>query len=677
MAIKHATTKSPGDVLYAVADWNANHTGTEPYDSHLTNYSNPHQTTALQVGAVDLTSNQTIGGVKTFTSIPILPSSSPTSNNEAVRKKYVDDIATGLTWKKPVLDMDLSTPPENPAEGDRYRVKPPGTGAWTGYNNHLMEWSGSAWQTDGTPQSGWAVFSTDDNKGWTYDGSAWIQFSGGGAYEAGDGLDLIGTTFSIDLKSNDGLAIKDTELGVDYDNSSIGIVNNKLAVKSSGITNDMLAGNISDSKLNTITTPNKVSWVSVNKTGSKLNDIDDVNAPDPTDGQLLSWDEASSTWIPKTIEAGGGVASTTIMDVDIVSSPQTAQTWTDMPSALTELFGNTNNRIKIDLSTATKYRIVVNQSASGASGADLNLQYSTDNVTFLPADTNGAGEVDIGTGTGVKVGNWADLVAGAKADRWIRIVGKEGNGTTDPAFRQIRVQFLVPGGTGGGGVTSFNGRTGAVIPETNDYTWAQINKTTSSIADITTRSHTLLTDIGTNTHSQIDNFISSKAQANGLASLDADSKVVQNPANATATPTANKIPIADENGKLDSWITATNNDASIEFLIDGSGSAITTGVKGDLEVPFNCTINSATLLADQTGSIVIDIWKDSYTNYPPTDEDSITASTPPTITNGIKSQDTTLTGWNKTLTKGETLRFNVDSCSTITRVLLSLKVDKT
>lgn len=85
--------------------------------------------------------------------------------------------------------------------------------------------------------------------------------------------------------------------------------------------------------------------------------------------------------------------------------------------------------------------------------------------------------------------------------------------------------------------------------------WSQIDKSTSSIADITTRSHTALTDIGTNAHSAIDTFIGTKAQASGLASLDGSSLVVQNPANATATPTASKIPIADGSGKLDGWIT--------------------------------------------------------------------------------------------------------------------------
>lgn len=46
-----------------------------------------------------------------------------------------------------------------------------------------------------------------------------------------------------------------------------------------------------------------------------------------------------------------------------------------------------------------------------------------------------------------------------------------------------------------------------------------------------------------------------KAAASGLASLDGSSKVVQDPANATATATASKIPIADGSGKLDTWVS--------------------------------------------------------------------------------------------------------------------------
>jgi len=45
-------------------------------------------------------------------------------------------------------------------------------------------------------------------------------------------------------------------------------------------------------------------------------------------------------------------------------------------------------------------------------------------------------------------------------------------------------------------------------------------------------------------------LLSRKAAASGYASLDAGTLVVQNPTNATATPTASKIPIADGSGKL-------------------------------------------------------------------------------------------------------------------------------
>jgi hypothetical protein len=53
-----------------------------------------------------------------------------------------------------------------------------------------------------------------------------------------------------------------------------------------------------------------------------------------------------------------------------------------------------------------------------------------------------------------------------------------------------------------------------------------------------------------------------KAAASGVASLDGSSKVVQDPANATATPTASKIVIADGSGKVDGWVTDAAADGS-------------------------------------------------------------------------------------------------------------------
>lgn len=111
----------------------------------------------------------------------------------------------------------------------------------------------------------------------------------------------------------------------------------------------------------------------------------------------------------------------------------------------------------------------------------------------------------------------------------------------------------------------------------------------------------------------------------------------------------------------------------LTFIIDGGGAAITTGIKGDLEIPFAMTITGWTALADQSGSIVVDIWKDTYANFPPTVADTITASDKPTISTATKGQDLAPTGWTTAVTAGDILRFNVDSITTCQRVTLAVR----
>lgn len=115
----------------------------------------------------------------------------------------------------------------------------------------------------------------------------------------------------------------------------------------------------------------------------------------------------------------------------------------------------------------------------------------------------------------------------------------------------------------------------------------------------------------------------------------------------------------------------------LPFVIDGNGSEIPVGVAGELFINNDLTLLGWTVLADQVGSIVIDIWKDTYENYPPTDDDSMPGASGnlPTISSEVKGQAVTLTDWSSvSLSEGDTLRFNVDSCSSITRATLILKV---
>lgn len=142
--------------------------------------------------------------------------------------------------------------------------------------------------------------------------------------------------------------------------------------------------------------------------------------------------------------------------------------------------------------------------------------------------------------------------------------------------------------------------------------------------------------------------------------------VVQDPA---GTPAAKKAALSALRTKL-------LGASSISFIIDGGGAEIETGIKGDIRVPFACTIVGVILLADQSGSIVVDIWKDTYANHPATDADSITASAPPTISAAAKSEDNTITGWTTAVNAGDILRFNVDSVTDIQRVTVALQVTR-
>ena len=116
---------------------------------------------------------------------------------------------------------------------------------------------------------------------------------------------------------------------------------------------------------------------------------------------------------------------------------------------------------------------------------------------------------------------------------------------------------------------------------------------------------------------------------------------------------------------------------SIQFVSDGGGSVLTTGVKSYVTVPYDCTVQSWTILAENSGSVVVDVWKDTYANYPPTVADTIAGTEKPTISSGIKNQDNSLITWTTALSQGDVLGFNIDSVTDITKISLSIDVEVT
>lgn len=121
----------------------------------------------------------------------------------------------------------------------------------------------------------------------------------------------------------------------------------------------------------------------------------------------------------------------------------------------------------------------------------------------------------------------------------------------------------------------------------------------------------------------------------------------------------------------------TSNIGNFGITIDGGGSAITTGVKGSVVVPYDCYIDSWTIVSDVSGSIVVDVWKGTspYT-IPTSAAQSIAGSEKPTLSTQQINTDLNLTTWTTPLQVGDVLVFNVDSAATLTRATIQINVIK-
>jgi hypothetical protein len=115
------------------------------------------------------------------------------------------------------------------------------------------------------------------------------------------------------------------------------------------------------------------------------------------------------------------------------------------------------------------------------------------------------------------------------------------------------------------------------------------------------------------------------------------------------------------------------NAIALTIVIDGGGVEITDGIKVDVTAPFTATITGWSILADQSGSVAIDIWRHVYEAFAPTNAESLCDGVEPNITATTFNASTDLSSWVSTeIVKGDVLRFNVDSCTDITRLSLSL-----
>jgi hypothetical protein len=221
----------------------------------------------------------------------------PVDDADAATKGYVDNKVTGLSWKQAVhtlasgnVPLTGSTPLEVDShtllDGDRVLLIGQTTATQKGIYDVAIS-GGSYTLTRSldanvyTELHGLAVFvqqgTSYANTGWVqttdnltdFSGQAWAQFSGAGAYGAGSGLSLDGTTFNINVDANggieisgDALLLKSTVAGAGLTLSSgvlaVGGTSDKITVNSDSI--DIASTYIGQSSITTLGTIATGTW---------------------------------------------------------------------------------------------------------------------------------------------------------------------------------------------------------------------------------------------------------------------------------------------------------------------------------------------------------------------------------------------------------------------------------
>jgi hypothetical protein len=130
---------------------------------------------------------------------------------------------------------------------------------------------------------------------------------------------------------------------------------------------------------------------------------------------------------------------------------------------------------------------------------------------------------------------------------------------------------------------------------------------------------------------------------------------------------------ATNRGALSSadWTRFSARDKSATF--DGQGAVISINSRASFNINFTGTITGWQLFETSNTPIsstcVIDVWKDTYANYPPTVADTI-FGTKPSLTGAIKNQ---ATGLSIAVTSGDVFIVNIDSNNGAQRLLLVLQ----
>lgn len=128
-------------------------------------------------------------------------------------------------------------------------------------------------------------------------------------------------------------------------------------------------------------------------------------------------------------------------------------------------------------------------------------------------------------------------------------------------------------------------------------------------------------------------------------------------------------------GNVDNTSDATKLAAVITQSVVvqfGNGTdVLTVGDKRRFDIPVGHTLIRWRILSSISGSVVFDVWRDTFANYPPTVADTISTSKP-TLSSALSAEDSTITDWTEVGAAGDIYIVNVDSVTSVVDCVLIL-----
>lgn len=136
------------------------------------------------------------------------------------------------------------------------------------------------------------------------------------------------------------------------------------------------------------------------------------------------------------------------------------------------------------------------------------------------------------------------------------------------------------------------------------------------------------------------------------------------------------LTVADDAGdeEVDVTIAGVASKRVVGVTFDGGGATPTVGSVGYLVCPYNGTIDQWHIVADVSGSAVVDVWKAA--GAIPVNANTIAGTEKPTLTAQQLASDTTLSTWTTAVAAGDVFGFELESVTTCTRVTVEVRISE-